>query len=108
MDARSEFIKETGNNYSTLIDNIGQTGFNPDYVLWLENKLSDLEKKLYITHLFAEFCGKYYIRLEKVWCHRYNNQTDSKNWLTTDQLFEFFMDIRNGVIGSLQHKIEEA
>jgi hypothetical protein len=39
---------------------------------------------------FAEWCASNYVRLNKVWCNKYNDQTDSKNWKTTEQLFEIY------------------
>jgi len=41
---------------------------------------------------FAEWLGRNYIRLNKVWVHRYANQRDDKNWKTTEQLYAFWIN----------------
>lgn len=58
-----------------------------------------------VAFLFAEFCAKYYLRMEKVWCHKYNNQLEVSNHLTTEQLYIQFMGIRNNLIYSLQSNV---
>lgn len=39
---------------------------------------------------FSEWCGDNYVRLATVWVHRFHNQHDSNNWLTTEQLLEMY------------------
>lgn len=39
---------------------------------------------------FAEWCGRNYIRMNKVWCHRYVDQRDEKNWKTSEQLYKLY------------------
>lgn len=35
---------------------------------------------------FVEWCGINYIRLHEVWVHRFKDQTNKDNWLTTSEL----------------------
>jgi hypothetical protein len=41
---------------------------------------------------FAEWLGRNYIRLNKVWVHRYADQRDENNWKTTEQLYAFWIN----------------
>lgn len=43
---------------------------------------------------FAEWAAFNYIRLNNVWVHRYVNQMDKKNWITTERLFEIYSKIK--------------
>jgi hypothetical protein len=40
---------------------------------------------------FAEWLGDNYIKLNKVWCPKYSNQTDEKNYKTTEELYDFWI-----------------
>lgn len=37
---------------------------------------------------FTEWVGKYYLRMERVWCGKFRNQTDKENWVTTEELYK--------------------
>jgi len=39
---------------------------------------------------FIEWIGENYIRLNKVWVHRYNSQTDKDNWRTTEWVYDYW------------------
>ena len=39
---------------------------------------------------FAEWLGETHIRATEVWIHRYVNQTNKRNWKTTEELFDFW------------------
>ena len=41
---------------------------------------------------FAEWLGRNYIRLNKVWVHRYADQRDENNLKTTEQLNAFWIN----------------
>jgi len=44
--------------------------------------------------LFTDFAGKNYVKLEKVWVHKYNDQRDPKNWITTNELYNHWKELR--------------
>ena len=58
----------------------GENGLLPH----VSNSLPDFE--------FAEWLGRNYIRMNKVWCHRYVDQRDEKNWKTSQQLYDFWIN----------------
>ncbi len=39
---------------------------------------------------FTEWVGLHYLRMNKVWCHKFRDQRDKKNWKTTDELYKLF------------------
>ncbi len=39
---------------------------------------------------FIEWVGLHYIRMNKVWCHKFRDQRDKDNWKTTQELYELF------------------
>lgn len=41
---------------------------------------------------FAEWVGENYVRLNNVWVHRFSDQRDSKNWKTSEQLYDYWKD----------------
>jgi hypothetical protein len=41
---------------------------------------------------FAEWLGRNYIRMNKVWCHRYVDQRDENNWKTSEQLYNLWIN----------------
>ncbi|MFW6311747.1 MAG: hypothetical protein ACOC1K_05880 [Nanoarchaeota archaeon] len=43
---------------------------------------------------FAEWAGVSYIRMAGFWVNRYSNQSDKKNWIKTEDLFEFYKTIK--------------
>ncbi len=37
---------------------------------------------------FVEWVGKYYIRLEKIWCNKFQDQRDPNNYANTEELYK--------------------
>lgn len=69
--------------------------------LHLKVKEADMQRQLHFEEdmltktealKFAEFTGLYYVRLHKVWVHRYANQSEKENWRTTEQVYEEYLE----------------
>ena len=41
---------------------------------------------------FAEYCAQLHIRLNYVWCHKYGDQTDKRNYIETSELLTKFRE----------------
>jgi hypothetical protein len=41
---------------------------------------------------FTEWIGVNYIRLKDVWIHRYSDQRDRRNWKTTEELYDKWIE----------------
>ena len=52
---------------------------------------------------FSEWAAYNYSRLHGVWVHRYKDQTNKENWLTTDQVRQLF-DHHKGIFESLKQQ----
>ena len=41
---------------------------------------------------FAEYCAQLHVRLNYVWCHKYGDQTDKRNYIETSELLTKFRE----------------
>lgn len=39
---------------------------------------------------FTEWVGLHYLRMNKVWCHKFRDQRDKENWITTEELYKYW------------------
>jgi hypothetical protein len=51
-----------------------------------------MTKRDYLT--FAEWAAENFVKMNLVWVHRYNNQQKKENWMTTDELYNHWLDLR--------------
>ena len=45
---------------------------------------------------FAEYCAQLHVRLNYVWCHKYGDQTDKRNYIETSELLTKFRESNCG------------
>lgn len=64
-------------------------------LLNFNSKPIDIQKKELPDFEFAEWLNMNYIRLNKVWVHKYADQRNKINWKTTEELYEFWLNIGN-------------
>ena len=43
---------------------------------------------------FAQWCGWNYVRFHETWVGKYSNSSDRKNWRTTPQLYEYWLETK--------------
>lgn len=44
---------------------------------------------------FIEWLGYHHLRLNEIWVHKYADQRDQNNWKTTEQLYQFWLNLNN-------------
>lgn len=55
--------------------------------------MSDITKEE--AFAFAEWLGEGYVRLHKVWVHKYVDQLNETNWHSTEALYSFWKYINS-------------
>jgi len=60
------------------------------------SKEAKMEDKIKFACDFAEWCAFRYVRLQGCWVHKYANQTDKSNYLTTAELIQEFFKTYKG------------
>lgn len=75
-----------------LVNHKDRTDLGKDIYEAIDTVVKELEKPLPTDEnikLFSEWCGKFYIRVDGGWWHRYNPQT-LENIITTDTLLKWW------------------
>lgn len=61
-----------------------------------DKALGLLEVSHCYSKAFIEWAAYNYIRLHEVWVHKFVSQTDKANWITTEDLHEFWLTSNKG------------
>lgn len=89
MSVASIWEKASSFGYSLAIETIASLKSDN---LRLANENADLKAD---RDNFVEWLGSRYIRLNKFWVHRYSHEMNADNWKTTEQVYEYFKEIKN-------------